>query len=128
VQEAFDASQSSLEVADAARRALQEEVKRLADEKDRAVATVAEYVASVGELPKARAGAVSERVVADRNVSASIISVRREKGTTLAEINAGSRDGVKAAAAYGGQINYESRIKRNKSFKCSAVTLPVRRE
>lgn len=96
VQEAFDASQSSLEVADAARRALQEEVKRLADEKDRAVATVAEYVASVGELPKARAGAVSERVVADRNVSASIISVRREKGTTLAEINAGSRDGVKA--------------------------------
>ncbi|MEY2713818.1 MAG: hypothetical protein RIT24_161 [Planctomycetota bacterium] len=96
VQEAFDASQSSLEVADAARRALQEEVKRLADEKDRALATVADYVASVGELPKARAGAVSERVVADRNVSASIISVRREKGATLAEINAGSRDGVKA--------------------------------
>jgi chromosome segregation ATPase len=96
VQEAFDASQSSLEVADAARRALQEEVKRLGDEKDRALATVADYVASVGELPKARAGAVSERVVADRNVSASIISVRREKGATLAEINAGSRDGVKA--------------------------------
>jgi chromosome segregation ATPase len=96
VQEAFDASQSSLEVADAARRALQEEVKRLADEKDRALATVADYVASVGELPKARAGAVAERVVADRNVSASIISVRREKGATLAEINAGSRDGVKA--------------------------------
>ncbi|MEY4117670.1 MAG: hypothetical protein RLZZ116_998 [Planctomycetota bacterium] len=86
VQEAFDASQSSL----------QEEVKRLADEKDRALATVADYVASVGELPKARAGAVAERVVADRNVSASIISVRREKGATLAEINAGSRDGVKA--------------------------------
>ena len=95
VQEAYDASQSSLEVADAARRALQEEVKRLADEKARALATVAEYVASVGELPKARAGAVSDRVVADRNLSASIIGIRREKGFTFAEINAGSRDGIK---------------------------------
>jgi hypothetical protein len=94
VQEAFDASQSSLEVADAARRALQEEVKRLADEKDRALATVADYVASVGELPKARAGAVGERVVATRNVSATIISVRRDGNSTLAEINAGSRDGL----------------------------------
>ena len=101
VQEAFDASQSSLEVADAARRALQEEVKRLADEKDRALATVADYVASVGELPKARAGAVAERVVADRNVSASIISVRREKGATLAEINAcGQPDASKALKRY----------------------------
>ncbi len=98
LQEAFDASQSSLEVADAARRALQEEVKRLGDEKDRAVATIAEYVANVGELPKARAGAVSDstRVVASRNVSSTIISVRRDGNATLAEINAGSRDGLKA--------------------------------
>ena len=96
VQEAFDSSQSSLEVADAARRALQEEVKRLADEKDHALATVADYVASVGELAKARAGAVGERVVATRSVSSTIISVRRDGNTTLAEINAGSRDGLKA--------------------------------
>ena len=92
VQEAFDSSQSS----DAARRALQEEVKRLADEKDHALATVADYVASVGELAKARAGAVGERVVATRSVSSTIISVRRDGNTTLAEINAGSRDGLKA--------------------------------
>ena len=96
VQEAFDSSQSSLEVADAARRALQEEVKRLADEKDHALATIADYVASVGELAKARAGAVGERVVATRSVSSTIISVRRDGNTTLAEINAGSRDGLKA--------------------------------
>ena len=96
VQEAFDSSQSSLEVADAARRALQEEVKRLADEKDHALATAADYVASVGELAKARAGAVGERVVATRSVSSTIISVRRDGNTTLAEINAGARDGLKA--------------------------------
>ncbi|MFM7133546.1 MAG: hypothetical protein ACKO0W_04435 [Planctomycetota bacterium] len=98
LQDAFDASQSSLEVADAARRALQEEVRRLSDEKDNAVATIAEYVSSVGELPKARAGAVADsgRVTADRNVTATIIDVRRGGEAALAEINAGSRDGIKA--------------------------------
>ena len=98
MQEAYDKSQSELEVADAARRALQEENKRLGDEKDRAVATIAEYVASVGELNRARAGAVGEnaRVVATKNLAATIINVRRGNGAPLAEINAGSRDGVKA--------------------------------
>jgi len=98
MQEAYDKSQSELEVADAARRALQEENKRLSDEKDRAVATVAEYVASVGELNRARTGAVGDgtRVVATKNIAATIINVRRGNGPALAEINAGSRDGVKA--------------------------------
>lgn len=97
LQEAYDKSQSELEVADAARRALQEENKRLGDEKDRASAKVAEYMASYGEIGRARAGAVgdSTRVVADRNVSATILNVRRDGGAPLAEINAGSRDGVK---------------------------------
>ncbi|MFZ9881856.1 MAG: hypothetical protein ACO3QC_10695 [Phycisphaerales bacterium] len=97
LQDAFDASQSSLEVADAARRALQEEVQRLSDEKDRAVATIAEYVARVGEIATARAGAVSDsaRVPADRDLTATVINVRRDGGGVLAEINAGARDGVK---------------------------------
>jgi uncharacterized protein (DUF3084 family) len=98
MQEAYDKTQSELEVADAARRALQEENKRLSDEKDRAVATVAEYVATVGELNRARTGAVGDgaRVVATKNLSATVINVRRGDGPALAEINAGSRDGVKA--------------------------------
>jgi predicted nucleic acid-binding Zn-ribbon protein len=98
MQEAYDASQSDLEVADAARRALQEENKRLSDEKDKAVATVAEYVATVGELSRARAGAVgdSARVVATKNMAATVINVRRGGEAPLAEINAGSRDGVRA--------------------------------
>lgn len=95
VQESLDATQSNLEVADAAKRALQEENKRLSDDLARSITDVAQYVANFGEL-KARAGAVADRVVADRSFSASIISVRRDKGTALAEINAGSRDGVKA--------------------------------
>lgn len=85
---------SHLEVANAARRALQEEVQQLNDERDQAMDTIARYVAYIGELPSARAGAAAGYRPADRNLSASIVNVRRSEDATLAEINAGSRDGV----------------------------------
>lgn len=85
---------SHLEVANAARRALQEEVQQLNDERDQAMDTIARYVAYIGELPSARAGAAAGYRPADRNLSASIVGVRRSEDATLAEINAGSRDGV----------------------------------
>lgn len=85
---------SQLEVANAARRALQEEVQQLNDERDQAMDTIARYVAYIGELPSARAGAATGYRPADRNLSASIVNVRRSEDATLAEINAGSRDGV----------------------------------
>lgn len=80
-------------MAQAARRALQEEVQQLNDERDAAIDTISRYVAYIGELPSARAGAASYQP-ADRNLSSSIINVRRSEDETLAEINAGSRDGV----------------------------------
>ena len=88
--------QNQLDVADAARRKLQEEVVQLTDDKDRALGTVAKYVAYVGDLPEARAGATGggARVPADRNMTATVIAVRRSADGTLAEINAGTRDGV----------------------------------
>ena len=89
----YDARQAELEVADAARRQLQEEVKRLSDEKDQAMSTVAQYVASYGEIASGSAGAAA-RAVANRNLSATIINVVRGEGAPLAEINAGTRDGV----------------------------------
>ena len=97
LDEALSEVQNQLEVADAARRKLQEEVVRLTDDKDQALGTVAKYVAFVGDLPEARAGATSggARVPADRDLSSTIINVRRSADGTLAEINAGSRDGVK---------------------------------
>ena len=89
--------QNQLDVADAARRKLQEEVVRLTEEKDQALGTVAKYVAFVGDLPEARAGATGggARVPADRDLSSTVIAVRRSNDGTLAEINAGTRDGVK---------------------------------
>jgi hypothetical protein len=97
LDEALSEVQNQLEVADAARRKLQEEVVRLTDDKDQALGTVAKYVAFVGDLPEARAGATSggSRVPADRDLSSTVINVRRSADGTLAEINAGSRDGVK---------------------------------
>lgn len=90
---------SQLEVADAARRALQEELTRIGEEKSVAVANIAKYVAYFGELPAASAGATTSldggRVPADRDLSATIVSVQRNGDATLAEINAGSRDGVR---------------------------------
>jgi TolA-binding protein len=96
LQEYLGDVENQLEVADAARRQLQEQVVRLSEDKDHAVGTIAKYVAFVGELPEARAGATSggARVPADRDLSATVIAVRRSADGTLAEINAGTRDGV----------------------------------
>ncbi|MBC24097.1 MAG: hypothetical protein CMJ32_09320 [Phycisphaerae bacterium] len=97
VDEALSNVQAQLEVADAARRQLQEEVQRLSEEKDQALTTISKYHAYVGDLPDVRAGAVAGgglRVPADRSLSATIIGVRRNDDSSLAEINAGSRDGV----------------------------------
>jgi hypothetical protein len=97
LDQAISEVQNQLDVADAARRKLQEEVVRLTEQKDQALGTVAKYVAFVGDLPEARAGATGggARVPADRDLSSTVIAVRRSSDGTLAEINAGSRDGVK---------------------------------
>ena len=93
LEEELGIIRSQFEVAEAARRALQEEVAQLTDEKDQALDTIARYVAYIGELPTARAGAATHQP-ADRNLSATIIGVRRSDDSVLAEINAGSRDGL----------------------------------
>lgn len=90
-------TRAKLEIADAARRALQEDVQRLQEERDQAMGTISKFVAWVGPLPAGgQAGAVSDttRVPADRALSATVIQVRRGTDSVIAEINAGSRDGV----------------------------------
>lgn len=99
LEEALATSESQREVADAARRALQEEVQRLSEANQQATETVQRYVATAGALPSARAGATSGddsvRVPADRDLACSIVGVSNASGTRLAEINAGSRDGIR---------------------------------
>ena len=81
----------------AARRQLQEQLQRVAEEKERAMSEVQRYAALHGSMGP-RAGATRDAglpVVADRSLSATVVDVKREPDATLAEINAGSRDGVK---------------------------------
>ncbi len=94
LEEELGIVRSQLEIAQAARRALQEEVQQLNDERDSAMDTIARYVAYIGELPSASAGVAAGYQPADRNLSATILNVRRSEDSTLAEVNVGSRDGV----------------------------------
>jgi len=99
LEEALATSESQREVADAARRALQEEVQRLNESNQRAMDTVQRYMAFAGDLPSARAGATgggeSFRVPADRDLTCSVLGTARSGDAKLAEINAGSRDGIR---------------------------------
>jgi hypothetical protein len=94
LDEALRDISSQLEVAVAARRALAEELYRLKDENAIALERVAQYVARYGELGGVAAGGLGDGPVPDRDLNATIISVRRSPDQTLAEIDAGQVDGV----------------------------------
>jgi len=83
---------SQLSVAIAARRALEEELQQVRDEHADAMSRISEFVAVHGDLPSGRANI---GVYPDINLDATIISVRRNGDQILAEIDAGTRDGVK---------------------------------
>lgn len=88
-------TQAKLDAAIEARRALQEELQRLRDEHAKALDTVAQYLARNGPLEGGpAAGDFRDRPI-DKDLDARILSVRRTADQTLAEIDAGSRDGVK---------------------------------
>jgi len=83
---------NSEEVLQAANASLQEQLKGVERERDRAESTIARYEASGGSLQLASAGEV--RRVADRNLRAVISNVVQDAGDTLATIDAGQLDGV----------------------------------
>ena len=97
---------SENEVFKAQLRQVQEQLKQANDDKDKTAADaksandqLKKYGTYAGALPQARPGATSgsngeAKLPADRSLSATIINVRRGTDSTMAEINAGSRDGV----------------------------------
>jgi hypothetical protein len=92
LDEALRDVSSQLEVAVAARRALQEELQRVTEQQAQTMARVSEYVARFGELGEAT---VATSVVADRSLTTNVVGVRRSADQVLVEIGAGSRDGVR---------------------------------
>ena len=97
LQDTLARLQGDLDSESAAKRQLQEQPQKVSEERERAVAESQRYAALHGSLAP-RAGAAPDAglpVAADRSLSATLIDVKREPDAVLAEINAGSRDGVK---------------------------------
>ena len=117
---------SENEVVKAQLRQTQEQLKQASDDRDKTAADaknaneqLKKYGTFAGSLPQARPGATSgangdAKIPADRSLSATIINVRRGADTTMAEINAGSRDGVQPgwvmSIADGGKYDGNLRI------------------
>jgi len=94
LDEALRDSQSQLEVSQRALRAMQEEAQRLRDENASVLNRLSQYVAAHGELG-ARARQLATGAMIDVDLDARVVRIRRTAEQTLAEIDAGSRDGVK---------------------------------
>ena len=94
LDEALRDLNSRLETAVAAQRSLQEEISKLKDEKENAKSRIAAYVARFGALED-QSQEDGDGLAPDRTLDATILDVRRVGDRTLAEIDAGSRDGVK---------------------------------
>ncbi len=92
LDEALRDATAQLDVAIEARRALQEQLQRLKDEQASSLETIAGYVARFGTL---EGDSVVLGLPPDQDLDATIIHVRRSQDQVLAEIDAGSRDGVK---------------------------------
>jgi len=85
-----------LEVAVAARRALEEEMARLKDEHAKSLTQLGLYISQYGNMKDIRVSGMRDRgVFPDKSLTAKVIRVERSSGQVLAEIDAGSRDGVK---------------------------------
>lgn len=94
LDEALRDLNSRLETAVAAQRSLQEEISKLKDDKESAKSRIAAYVARFGALED-QSQEDGDGLAPDRTLDATILDVRRVGDRTLAEIDAGSRDGVK---------------------------------
>ncbi|MBG81601.1 MAG: hypothetical protein CMJ39_12965 [Phycisphaerae bacterium] len=94
LDEALRDLNSRLDTAIAARRSLEEEINLLKDEKESNESRIAAYAARWGALEDQDQGE-AEGLAPDRTLDATILDVSRVGTRTLAEIDAGSRDGVK---------------------------------
>ena len=85
---------SQLEVAVAARRAAQEELQRVRDQRTSMADELARIYAAFPTARDRVMGGSRGAVVPTENIDATVLNVQRNADQTYAEINAGSRDGV----------------------------------
>lgn len=126
LDEALREVTGQLDVAVAARRALQEEVQRLKQEHGEAIAKIADYTARFGAIEPV-AVSTFDGIQPDVELDAGVIGVRRTAQGTYAEIDAGSRDGVKEGwimtIAHGGKFIGNLRIERVDINRATGVVM-----
>lgn len=97
VEQKFGKTESDLRMAQEALGDLREQVASLSSSKAKSDQVVQAFTARYGPSEQEQQASTSAPVaeVADRNLAAKIVNVRRTDGGVYAEIDAGSRDGVK---------------------------------
>ena len=93
IEDKLEESRQDYEVAEAAKRKAQEDRRRFETELAAVEELVDAYVARFGELETT--ARVVEGIAPDRTLVATVLAVSRSDDEVLAEINVGSRDGVK---------------------------------
>ncbi len=94
IEQKLGKTDSDLRVAQEAVGDLKEQVASLSSEKTKTDQVVRDYSARYG-TPSGEAAAGESSTVADRDLTARIVNVRRTDDAVYAEIDAGSRDGIK---------------------------------
>jgi chromosome segregation ATPase len=92
IEDKLEESHQDYEVAEAAKRKAQEDRRRFEVELVSIQELVDAYIARFGELETV---AVASGIAPDRTLTATVLAVSRNENEVLAEINIGSRDGVK---------------------------------
>lgn len=95
VEQKLGKTDSDLRVAQEALGDLKEQIASLSNEKVKSDQVVQSFTAKFGTVDADSGSAIPAAAIPDRNVAASIVNVRRTDNQVYAEIDAGSRDGVK---------------------------------
>ena len=95
VEQKLGKTDSDLRVAQEALGDLKEQIASLSSEKVKSDQVVQSFTAKFGPTDADSGSSIAVATIPDRNVSASIVNVRRTDNQVYAEIDAGSRDGVK---------------------------------
>lgn len=95
VEQKLGKTDSDLRVAQEALGDLKEQIASLSSEKVKSDQVVQSFTAKFGPSDSDSGSSTAAAPIPDRNVSASIVNVRRTDNQVYAEIDAGSRDGVK---------------------------------
>ncbi|MCX5664726.1 MAG: hypothetical protein NTY97_08525, partial [Planctomycetota bacterium] len=95
VEQKLGKTDSDLRVAQEALGDLKEQIASLSSEKVKSDQVVQSFTAKFGTAETESGSSIAAAVIPDRNISASIVNVRRTDNQVYAEIDAGSRDGVK---------------------------------